>query len=976
MAFFSDNYSKLSFPVGTNEQPGFRDAQRGALFSIAGHFSSRTEPAIVTMPTGSGKTAVLQASSLLLRPNRVLVLTPSRLVREQIADDFSTFGILRKLGAITEDAPAPRVFATAKRIVDPANWEAMREYDVVVATIPSVSPALNGMAIPPDDLFDLILVDEAHHSPAATWSRTLDFFPNAKIVLFTATPFRRDDREIRGRFVYTYDLKTAYTDGVFGHINYEPVPSAEGALNQLREDDILVARAAEERLRSDRNNGLDHLIMVRTDSRKRASELVHIYAEATNLRLKLIHGGHSLSYVKKTLSELTGNTLDGIICVNMLGEGFDMPRLKVAAVHSPHKSLAVTLQFIGRFARTAGERLGDATFLATKSGVEVETERLYTGGAIWSEIIPNLSEARVRREIEVRELYETFELNPATIPDLADLSLYTLSPYAHVKIFRLREPFDITAEPDFGHIMEQVFNRVSIDTQSSVYVTRSATKVPWTNDDKLIDIRYDLFIFVYDAESSLLFVCASQRADGLYRRIVTNLVGYAPRTLGLSYLNRALRELDNPKFFHVGMRNRQHSSLTESYRMLAGSHADEAIQPEDSRLYHRGHCFGSVLDEGVQTTIGLSSSSKIWSNRSLNFAELIAWCKKLATKIHDQRPTVTGSKLDLLQMGEIITEIPKRVLWAEWEKEIYIDPPIATFTDGGAIRSTSLSDFDILVDSSTNTEALLVFEFQDFRTEIRYRIGEDPFFSYSVGNGPLVELAVGRSTVDLVDYLNDAPLNLMLEDWSRLCGEEYFVGPPADFAPFDANLIHPIDWDSENVDVTLEYADRYGNVLDNSIQVYLSRALVTDENEVVYWDHGSGESADFIVIRRRVDGGVNVSLYHCKGSGASQAGNRVGDVYEVCGQAVKSAIWCDLPRLAARISSRANRRTGVAQFLKGSLDLLMEFAAIRTVWFEMVVVQPGISKENIEAKLGEVLASASHHLLRAGHQSLKVWGSK
>ena len=40
-----------------------------------------------------------------------------------------------------------------------------------------------------------------------------------------------------------------------------------------------------------------------------------------------------------------------VVCVDMLGEGFDLPQLKVAAIHDLHKSLAVTLQFIGRFAR-------------------------------------------------------------------------------------------------------------------------------------------------------------------------------------------------------------------------------------------------------------------------------------------------------------------------------------------------------------------------------------------------------------------------------------------------------------------------------------------------------------------------------------------------------------------------------------------------------------------------------------------------
>ena len=102
MTYFASHYSDLRFPVERGDDipaPGFREAQRGALFAIASHFTSRTDPAIVTMPTGAGKTAVLQASAFLLRASRVLVLTPSRLVREQIAEDFGELRVLKRLNA-------------------------------------------------------------------------------------------------------------------------------------------------------------------------------------------------------------------------------------------------------------------------------------------------------------------------------------------------------------------------------------------------------------------------------------------------------------------------------------------------------------------------------------------------------------------------------------------------------------------------------------------------------------------------------------------------------------------------------------------------------------------------------------------------------------------------------------------------------------------------------------------------------------
>ena len=100
--------------------------------------------------------------------------------------------------------------------------------------------------------------------------------------------------------------------------------------------------------------------MVRTDGQKRAEALADIYSQHTGLRLALIHSGIAVKHVKESIAALEAGTLDGIICVNMLGEGFNFPRLTIAAIHAPHRSLEVTLQFIGRFARTNATDIGEA----------------------------------------------------------------------------------------------------------------------------------------------------------------------------------------------------------------------------------------------------------------------------------------------------------------------------------------------------------------------------------------------------------------------------------------------------------------------------------------------------------------------------------------------------------------------------------------------------------------------------------------
>ena len=127
--------------------------------------------------------------------------------------------------------------------------------------------------------------------------------------------------------------------------------------------------------------------MIRTSQRSRAEHLAKLYAKHTSLRLRTVLGSHSQKRLRSTVEDMRKGALDGVICVDMLGEGFDLPNLKIAVLHSPHKSLAVTLQFIGRFARTTGKNTGSATFLAVPSEIEMEAQRLYVAGAEWNEIV-------------------------------------------------------------------------------------------------------------------------------------------------------------------------------------------------------------------------------------------------------------------------------------------------------------------------------------------------------------------------------------------------------------------------------------------------------------------------------------------------------------------------------------------------------------------------------------------------------------
>src|SRR5687768_8499227 len=127
MPYFEDHYGDLAYPTLT-QASGLYNAQLGAIHAIASHFTVHEQPALITMPTGSGKTAVLMMTPFVLRSNRVLVITPSRMVREQIVEDFAGLVTLRRAGAIPTRVRSPRVKELKKRIQGLEDWEALRDF--------------------------------------------------------------------------------------------------------------------------------------------------------------------------------------------------------------------------------------------------------------------------------------------------------------------------------------------------------------------------------------------------------------------------------------------------------------------------------------------------------------------------------------------------------------------------------------------------------------------------------------------------------------------------------------------------------------------------------------------------------------------------------------------------------------------------------------------------------------------------------
>ena len=346
---------------------GLRAPQIGALHAIHAHWSTSEKTATIVMPTGTGKTDTMIAILVSARCNRLLVVVPTDALRTQIADKFLTLGILGLSGnsLLRESTLYPVVCRLEHIPKTTAEIDDLLDLAQVIITTSSIagqcSPEVQErLAFHCSHLF----IDEAHHAEAPTWRSFKERFAEKRTVQFTATPFREDGQPLDGDIIYRYPLKKAQQEGYFQPIHFESVLE----FDPTRSDQTIALKAVA-RLREDFDKG--HIVMARVESVVRAKEVFQLYRMYPEFNPVEIHTGIKS---QKARNEARESILSGksriVVCVDMLGEGFDLPELKIAAFHDIRKSLSVTLQLAGRFTR-ARANLGNATFIANVANPNV-----------------------------------------------------------------------------------------------------------------------------------------------------------------------------------------------------------------------------------------------------------------------------------------------------------------------------------------------------------------------------------------------------------------------------------------------------------------------------------------------------------------------------------------------------------------------------------------------------------------------------
>jgi excisionase family DNA binding protein len=371
-------FMDVDFSIDDNES--LREPQRDGYLRTYDFFRAGKNKAILQIPVGCGKSGLAAILPFGIAEGRVLVIAPNLPIKQGLYDAMDITNrpkcFWRKAGVLE---PAQMISGPLACTLDSGNTSVAEKCHIVITNIQQLTTNVEKWLHQFDQgFFDMIIVDEAHHSAADSWKKVLDKFPRAKVIHLTATPFRSDRQEIDGELVYRYSFRSATLKGYIKRLKASYVAPAQIELAftddpgrtytldevcKLKEEEWFsrgvalapvcnqhVVDASLEKLEESRQSGTRHQLIAVACSINHARSIRSMYVER-GYSAAIIHSKQEPSEQQEVLSSLRNGTLDCIVQVLMLGEGFDHRQLTVAAIFRPFRSLAPYVQFVGRIMR-------------------------------------------------------------------------------------------------------------------------------------------------------------------------------------------------------------------------------------------------------------------------------------------------------------------------------------------------------------------------------------------------------------------------------------------------------------------------------------------------------------------------------------------------------------------------------------------------------------------------------------------------
>ncbi|MEX0684307.1 MAG: DEAD/DEAH box helicase family protein [Dehalococcoidia bacterium] len=947
-----------------------------------------TVPTVVSVPTGSGKTAIAMAAPHFLDepPRRILVVVPTRALRDQLVGNFQSQEVLQRIGAmpsVDDFAQVPNVIPLTGRVT---HWDELEGADVVVALPNSISPEhYEGDARPPVDLFDLVIIDEAHHAPAPTWTSILDHFASRRALLLTATPVRRDGKRIPGELVYHYPLRRALDEGFYQPVRPVLLDLADPA-DRVAADAAIAAEAAQLLAMEAHQTSV---LLARGGSIARLGNLEEAYSKV-GIELTLLHNRMSEQAQREVLDRLMAGEVRAIGVVGMLGEGFDLPSLRIAAYHDKHKSLPATIQLIGRLARVDLE-YPQGSVLITARDIDVFPElrgvvrSLYDEDADWAEVLPGIIDDQIQRERDERAFVADFG------PAHGDILPDRLQPLQRSVVY---EVADTTWRPSFdqGQVPDKlveganfeggrvVYSVVDPEGQLLVIGVQHVSQPRWSSDPGLAETTYSLHLVAFQQSPrtdlpSVLFI----NADG--QTALTELVEIlelqevahpaSPERIG-QYIDG----LDRRSVSAVGMRTTNAANRgTTTYKNHLGASVDRGLRAIDMTRNALGHVNIQISDGQGSSNAGAAlEKAKLWVTRYTPLRAYRDWIEQTATLLWFERSSVSGPLLPALNRGTTLIDWPPAPALAAELNPALLGRGYQIVTDAGELIALEEVELFVAADPFSNLDGLptgdglpisaIRSDRDDNEHELLWsgHLRLDGSFA-----GPPVVIRHGHGAgAAIADFFNEFPPTVYFLDGTTVVGRVAYtldrVGPS-----INPNRIVSFDW--PGVDITAETAQlaaaRGGGELSvhRGLVDWLAARPRRGTSRWIVLNDGAGEIADILVIEPLPSGEVHLGLWHAKASASRTPARRINELQVVVAQAIRSRRWFTSlnlwPELAQRLGGQA-KPDAILQDGSDDITRLLELLELAEVpedgfisWIqrpplvrgEIAVVQPGLSRQ-------------------------------
>ncbi len=297
---------------------------------------------LLVLPTGCGKTIVFAkvTEDCVRRGDRVLILAHRGELLEQAADKIRQS---TGLGCAVEKAEETCM----------GSW-----FRVVVGSVQTMMREKR-LGQFPEDYFQTIIIDEAHHCISDSYQKVLNHFSSAKILGVTATPDRGDMRNLGSYFEslsYEYTLPKAIKEGYLSPIKALTIP--------LKIDMTGVGVQAGDFKASDISTALDpYLQGIAQEMEKYCKDkktVVFLPLVKTSQKFRDLLNVHGFR-----AAEVNGDSQDrsevleafdrgeyNVLCNSMLlTEGWDCPSVDCVVVLRPTKVRSLYCQMVGRGTR-------------------------------------------------------------------------------------------------------------------------------------------------------------------------------------------------------------------------------------------------------------------------------------------------------------------------------------------------------------------------------------------------------------------------------------------------------------------------------------------------------------------------------------------------------------------------------------------------------------------------------------------------